>query len=568
MHKRFAIFLPILMLLAALAAGSSIAADYPEGYLAARQKLEKMEKGGGHPAQWTELAGEFQKIYEKNPAWKLRYAALYRNGAALEGRARVTKSPADARSAVQAYEKLSVAHPSSVLADDALYHAARISDEILHDKKRSAGYLARIQKDYPRSDHAAGAASYLRLLEASEKPAAAQKPGNGTGGKTGGKPAAAKADPKNAGQDAKASARAAGKDAKAGANESAKADPKAQPKPGGAAQKPGNGTGDKAGGKPAADKADPKNAGQDAKASARAAGKDAKAGANESAAADPKAQPRPGGAAQKPGSGTGDKAGGKPAAAKADPKNAGQAGRDPGKKREGARTLASQLGLSVRTIVLDPGHGGKDPGTSHNGVVEKSVNLSIVLKMKAILERRGFEVKLTRSADKWISLGERVRFGRRTHGDLFVSVHVNACDNPKISGMETYILDFARTSAASRLAMLENADSGRLGDMDKILSEILRGARTRESQRLATCLQRETVGYLNRHGSPTQDGGVKGAPFFVLVGSSMPSVLVEVGYCTNTDEAARLKSEAHIQRLAEGLAIGIHDYAATLAGKR
>ena len=506
MHKRFAIFLPILMLLAALAAGSSIAADYPEGYLAARQKLEKMEKGGGHPAQWTELAGEFQKIYEKNPAWKLRYAALYRNGAALEGRARVTKSPADARSAVQAYEKLSVAHPSSVLADDALYHAARISDEILHDKKRSAGYLARIQKDYPRSDHAAGAASYLRLLEASEKPAAAQKPGNGTGGKTGGKPAAAKADPKNAGQDAKASA--------------------------------------------------------------RAAGKDAKAGANESAAADPKAQPRPGGAAQKPGSGTGDKAGGKPAAAKADPKNAGQAGRDPGKKREGARTLASQLGLSVRTIVLDPGHGGKDPGTSHNGVVEKSVNLSIVLKMKAILERRGFEVKLTRSADKWISLGERVRFGRRTHGDLFVSVHVNACDNPKISGMETYILDFARTSAASRLAMLENADSGRLGDMDKILSEILRGARTRESQRLATCLQRETVGYLNRHGSPTQDGGVKGAPFFVLVGSSMPSVLVEVGYCTNTDEAARLKSEAHIQRLAEGLAIGIHDYAATLAGKR
>ena len=104
--------------------------------------------------------------------------------------------------------------------------------------------------------------------------------------------------------------------------------------------------------------------------------------------------------------------------------------------------------------------------------------------------------------------------------------------------------------------------------MDKILSEILRGARTRESQRLAACLQRETVGYLNRHGSPTQNGGVKGAPFFVLVGSSMPSVLVEVGYCTNADEAGRLKGEAHLQRLAEGLAIGIQEYAATLAGRR
>ena len=506
MFKRLAIFLPVLMLLAALAAGSSFAADYPEGYLAARQKLEKMEKGGGHPAQWTDLAGEFQKIYDKNPAWQLRYAALYRSGAALEGRARVTKSPADARKALQAYEKLTVAHPSSALADDALYHAARISDEILKDKKKSAAYLARIEKDYPRSDHAAGAASYLRLLNASEKTAAAQKPGTRPDAKAGGKPAASKADPKGAGTDAKTSAKAEEKGAKAASKDSAGAASKAESKPGGAAQKPGT--------RP-----------------------DAKAGAT-------------------------------PAASKADPKGAGTAGKDSSKKSGGPRTLASQLGLSVRTIVLDPGHGGKDPGTSHNGVVEKSVNLSIVLRLKAILERRGYEVKMTRSADKWISLGERVRFGRRSHGDLFVSIHVNACDNPKISGMETYILDFARTSAASRLAMLENADSGRLGDMDKILSEILRGARTRESQRLAACLQRETVGYLNRHGSPTQNGGVKGAPFFVLVGSSMPSVLVEVGYCTNIEEAARLKGEAHLQRLAEGLAIGIQEYAATLTGRR
>ena len=229
--------------------------------------------------------------------------------------------------------------------------------------------------------------------------------------------------------------------------------------------------------------------------------------------------------------------------------------------------LAAQLGLSVRTIIIDPGHGGKDPGTMHNGVVEKDVNLDIAKRLKTILDKLGYKVLLTRTTNKGISLSERVQFSRRNKGDLFVSIHVNAAENTSISGLETYILDFARTSSASRLATVENADSGRLGDMDKILTEILTGARTNESRRLAENIQKSILSYLKKNGATTRDGGVKGAPFFVLVGSSMPSVLVEVGYCSNKKEASRLKTTKHRQRLAQGLANGIHAYAKSLLGK-
>lgn len=229
--------------------------------------------------------------------------------------------------------------------------------------------------------------------------------------------------------------------------------------------------------------------------------------------------------------------------------------------------LAAQLGLSVRTIIIDPGHGGRDPGAMHNGVVEQDVNLDVAKRLKTILEKLGYKVYMTRTGNTWVSLAERVRFSSSKKGDLFVSIHVNASENTAISGLETYILDFARSSSVSRLAMVENADSGRLGDMDKILTEILTGARTTESRRLAERIQNNTLSYLKKNGASTHDGGVKGAPFFVLVGSSMPSVLVEIGYSTNKKEAARLKTSKHRQRIAQGMANGIHAYARSLRGK-
>ncbi len=226
--------------------------------------------------------------------------------------------------------------------------------------------------------------------------------------------------------------------------------------------------------------------------------------------------------------------------------------------------LAAQLGLSVRTVVLDAGHGGKDPGTMNNGVVEREVTLDIARRMKPLLEKIGFRVCLTRERNVTLSLSERVSLGKKYNGDLFVSIHVNACDNPAITGMETYILDFARTSSASRLATVENAGSGRLGDMDRIIREIVTGARTRESRGLAEEIQKNSVNYMKKNGHELHSGGVKGAPFFVLVGASMPSVLVEVGYCTNRKEAGNLNNAKYRQLLAQGLCNGIAAYASSL----
>jgi N-acetylmuramoyl-L-alanine amidase len=230
-------------------------------------------------------------------------------------------------------------------------------------------------------------------------------------------------------------------------------------------------------------------------------------------------------------------------------------------------TLAAQLGLSIRTIIIDPGHGGRDPGTMHHGVVEQDITLDIGKRLKTILEKQGYQVHMTRDKSTWVSLADRVRFGRSMKGDLFISIHVNASENPEVAGLETYILDFARTSAASRLAMTENAESGRLGDMDKILTEILTGARTTESRQLAEQIQKNTLQVLKKNKTHTRSGGVKGAPFFVLVGSSMPCVLVEVGYCSHKKEAEHLKDARHRQALAQGIADGVRSYAGSLGKK-
>lgn len=407
-------------------ASSGALAANPPDYERAKAQLARLQKGSPGANSWQACADEFRKVYDNNPKWNLRVAALFRCGVALEEKARGTKSAADARKAASAYEQSAKNFPSSALADDALFRAAVVYNELLNDQKKARVHLEHIARRYFRADHAKIAAEYREKMD-------------GKGGES-------------------------------------------------------------------------------------RASSDRKESSKETRVSRP-----PTGA--------------------------------------GSHMLAAQLGLSVRTVIVDPGHGGRDPGTMHNGVVEQDVNLDVARRLQTILEKLGYKVYLTRTNNKGISLAERVNFSRRKKGDLFISIHVNASDNSSISGLETYILDFARNSSVSRLAMVENADSGRLGDMDKILTEILTGARTTESRRLADRIQKSTLSYLKKNGAATRDGGVKGAPFFVLVGSSMPSVLVELGYCTNAKEASRLKSSKHRQRLAQGLANGIHAYARSLLGK-
>ncbi len=223
--------------------------------------------------------------------------------------------------------------------------------------------------------------------------------------------------------------------------------------------------------------------------------------------------------------------------------------------------MASQLGLTVHTVFIDAGHGGRDPGTSHNNVLERLITLDVALSLGRLLEANGLEVVYSRTRDMAVSLSERTRKANAARADLFVSVHVNASDDQRVSGLETYYLDLASNPQAARVAALENAGSDRrLGDMQNMLADVMLNARVEESRRLATDIQRLSMFRLKRRDFTVRNNGVKAAPFHVLLGAQMPAVLVELGYCTNQAEARNLSNPKYRHALAEGLAEGILAY--------
>ena len=223
--------------------------------------------------------------------------------------------------------------------------------------------------------------------------------------------------------------------------------------------------------------------------------------------------------------------------------------------------MASQLGLTVHTVFIDAGHGGRDPGTSHNKVLERLITLDVAMSLGRLLEANGLEVVYSRTRDTAVSLSERTRRANAARADLFVSVHVNASEDPRVSGMETYYLDLASNPQAARVAALENAGSDhRLGDMQNMLADVMLNARVEESRRLAVDIQRLSMFRLKRREFTVRNNGVKAAPFHVLLGAQMPAVLVELGYCTNPAEARNLVDPKYRHALAEGLAEGILAY--------
>lgn len=230
--------------------------------------------------------------------------------------------------------------------------------------------------------------------------------------------------------------------------------------------------------------------------------------------------------------------------------------------------MLDQLGLSVvRTVFIDPGHGGKDPGTEHNGIVERDLVLDIGLRLGRLLEARGLKVAYSRTTDVAVPLSARAQKANQARADLFLSIHVNAHSDSAVQGLETFYLDFARNPQAARVATLENLASDRtLGDMQSLLADVMLTARTQESSRLAADVHNTMLHRLGRQHSP-HDGGIRAAPFHVLMGARMPAVLVEVGYCTNEREARLLGTPAYRQTLAEGLAEGIMAYRVRLQSK-
>lgn len=237
--------------------------------------------------------------------------------------------------------------------------------------------------------------------------------------------------------------------------------------------------------------------------------------------------------------------------------------RGPGGSESAPVSLRRSLGLKVRSVMLDPGHGGKDPGAVAYGAKEKDLVLRIARRVRTMLSERhpNLRVGLTREDDRFIPLQERPRIAKEFGADLFVSIHLNANPFRRFHGVETYFLNLTSDQQALQVAARENATTRqRVSDLNNILMDLLRDSNIVESGRLARSVQGALVDTLrDTHGS-VRDLGVKQAPFLVLMGAEMPSVLVEGGFLTNPEENRRLKQEDYLHRIAEGIYAGLQGY--------
>jgi len=227
--------------------------------------------------------------------------------------------------------------------------------------------------------------------------------------------------------------------------------------------------------------------------------------------------------------------------------------------------LARQLALGVRRIVVDPGHGGKDFGAPGfiPGVHEKDVVLEVAKRVaRKIRDELGLEAVLTRSDDRYLTLEERTAFANTRGADLFVSIHTNASRDPRAYGTETYFLNLATDDESIRVAAMENATSTKnISDLHSILNDLLKNAKINESSRLAEVVQYALVKNLNRRGyDRIKDKGVKQAPFYVLLGARMPSILVESSFISNREECRLLTTAGYQEHLAESIVEGIRSY--------
>lgn len=226
-------------------------------------------------------------------------------------------------------------------------------------------------------------------------------------------------------------------------------------------------------------------------------------------------------------------------------------------------TLARQLGLQVGTIVLDPGHGGKDKGAiSPNGVYEKNIVLEIAKRLKRSLEiTTGCKVILTRTDDRFLTLEERTAIANAQKADLFVSLHINAHEDRNLHGTETYFLNLSNDKESTRVAALENATSTRrISDLENILKDIMLNTKISESAKLAKTVQSNIIANLAKNYDGIKDLGVKQAPFYVLLGAEMPSILIETAFISNKTEEKRLQDKNFQKNLVAGISSGIGSY--------
>lgn len=238
----------------------------------------------------------------------------------------------------------------------------------------------------------------------------------------------------------------------------------------------------------------------------------------------------------------------------------------PERNTTGGFSMARQLGLGVSRIVIDPGHGGHDPGAAGNGVSEAELVLDVALRLEKLLQRQsGTQVVLTRRTNDFVSLPERTAIANRESADLFLSIHANASEDGAARGVETYFLNFANNLSAAAVAARENAASGQaMSALPDFVKAIALNNKLDESRDFAAEVQRTMVERLRTSNRNIKDLGVKQAPFVVLIGAAMPSVLAEISFVTNPQEARLLKGNTYRQRIAEALYNAIRKYQSSL----
>ncbi len=236
---------------------------------------------------------------------------------------------------------------------------------------------------------------------------------------------------------------------------------------------------------------------------------------------------------------------------------------------DGETSLVRALGLKIGRIVIDAGHGGHDSGTlGVGGIQEKDVVLDVALRLgKMLHDRLGAEVIYTRSDDTFVPLETRTAIANKAQADLFLSIHANSSPDAAARGVETYYLNFTSSPDALDVAARENAVSDQsIHQLSDLVKKIALKEKIGESREFAADVEQSLYGGLQAGNAGLKNRGVKKAPFVVLIGANMPSILAEISFVTNPRDAAQLERPEYRQRVADSLFKGVAKYASGLSG--
>jgi len=232
--------------------------------------------------------------------------------------------------------------------------------------------------------------------------------------------------------------------------------------------------------------------------------------------------------------------------------------------RDRQATLTRTLGLKIGRIVIDAGHGGHDTGTiGPTGLMEKDLCLDVALRLGKIIQQKlpGAEIVYTRSDDTFIPLEDRTRIANEAKADLFISIHANSSPDHGARGIETYYLNLKGSPEAMAVAARENSVSQQgVHDLEDLVKKIARTEKIDESREFAEDVQDSLSKRIQKTARPVRNRGVRKAPFVVLIGADMPSILTEISFLSNPSDEQLLKKPEHRQRVAEGIYQGVSAY--------